>query len=58
MTALDELIETANRLSQRLEQAANDERRFCVDIQMRLEAMSWDLFKNANELLEIKNYIG
>jgi hypothetical protein len=58
MTALDELIETANRLSQRLEMAANDERRFCVDIQMRLEAMSWDLFKNANELLEIKNYIG
>jgi hypothetical protein len=58
MTALDELIETANRLSQRLEQAANDERRFCVDIQLRLEAMSWDLFKNANELLEIKNYIG
>lgn len=57
MTSIDELIETANRLSKRLEQAANDENRFCIDIQMRLEAMSWEIYRNANELNEIKQYI-
>lgn len=57
MTNLQDLIETANRLSQRLEQAANEERRFCVDIQMRFEAMSWETLRLANEIQEIKNYI-
>jgi len=57
MTNLQELIETANRLSRRLEDAANDEKRFCIDIQMRLESMSWEIYRAANELQEIKNYI-
>jgi hypothetical protein len=57
MTNLQELIETANRLSQRLEQAANDEKKFCVDIQIRLEQMAWEIYRNANELNEIKQYI-
>lgn len=57
MTNLEELIETANRLSERLEKAANDENRFCVDIQLRLEAMSWEIYRTANELTEIKHYI-
>ena len=57
MTNLQELIETANRLSQRLEQAANDEKKFCVDIQLKLECMAWEIFRTANELNEIKQYI-
>lgn len=57
MTNIQELIETANRLSTRLEQAANEERRFCADIQLRLEQMSWEMFRTANELKEIKDYI-
>lgn len=57
MTNIQELIETANRLSRTLEQAANDERRFCADIQLRLEQMSWEMFKTANELREIKDYV-
>jgi hypothetical protein len=57
MTALDELIETANRLSQRLEQAANNEKKWCVDIQLRFEQMSWECLRLANEMQEIKNYI-
>jgi hypothetical protein len=56
MTNLQELIETAHRLSNSLEQAANEEKRFCVDIQIRLEALSWELYRTANELREIKNY--
>lgn len=57
MTNLQELIETANRLSQNLERAANEERRFCIDIQMRFEQMSWETLRLANEIQEIKNYI-
>ncbi len=57
MTNLQELIETANRLSKRLEDAANDEKRFCVEIQMKLESMSWEIFRAANDLESIKNYI-
>lgn len=56
MTNIEELIQTAQRLSQNLEKAANEERRFCVDIQLRLEALSWELYRTANELQEIKNY--
>ena len=57
MTNLQELIETANRLSQRLEQAANDELRFGYDICARLEQISWEVYRTANELNEIKEYI-
>lgn len=57
MTNLQDLIETANRLSQRLEQAANDEKRFCVDLQLRFEQMSWECLRLSNEMQEIKTYI-
>lgn len=57
MTNLQELIETANRLSKRLEDAANDEKRFSVDICLALERMSWEIYRNANDLESIKNYI-
>lgn len=57
MTNLNELIETANRLSQRLEDAANDEKRFCVDIQLRFEQLSWEIYRTANEIESIKSYI-
>lgn len=57
MTNLNELIETANRLSKRLEDAANDEKRFSVDLQLRFEQMSWDFYRAASELNEIKGYI-
>lgn len=64
MTNLNELIETANILSTRLEQvanefeqAANDEKKFCIEICMKLEAMSWEIYRTANELEEIRSYI-
>lgn len=57
MTNLQELIETANRLSQRLEKAANDEKNFCFDMQLRLEQMSWETFRTANELKAMKEYM-
>ncbi len=56
MTNLQELIDTANRLSQRLEQAASDEMKFGIDLCMTLESMAWQTFRLANDLNEIKSY--
>lgn len=56
MTNLEELIETTNRLCANLEKAANDEKRFCVDICLRLEQMSWEMYRAANDLKMIKEY--
>lgn len=56
MTNLEELIETTNRLCANLEKAANDEKRFCVDICLRLEQMSWEMYRTANDLKTIKEY--
>jgi uncharacterized protein YhaN len=56
MTNLEELIQTAQRLGQRLEMAANEEKRFCVDACLSLEKMAWNLHRTANELEAIKNY--
>ena len=57
MTNLQDLIETANRLSQTLEKAACEEKRFSDDICMILERMSWEIFRVSNDLNEIRNYI-
>lgn len=56
MTNLQELIETASRLSHRLEMAASEEKRFCIDICIKLEQMSWELYRTANDLKAIKDY--
>lgn len=58
MSTLQELINTANALSQRLEKAAIEEKTLCDDLRFRLELMSYEIFKTANELNEIKYYIG
>jgi hypothetical protein len=57
MTDLQELIETAFTLSKRLEKAASEEKRFCYDLQLRFEQMSFESLRLASELQEIKNYI-
>jgi hypothetical protein len=58
MTNLQELIDTANKLSERLEMAANDEKRFSIDLQLHFERMSWQALCWANDLQEIKSYSG
>jgi hypothetical protein len=57
MTNLEELIEAANKLSKTLEMAASEEERFCMDLQLRFEQLSWEILRTANEIQEIKNYI-
>lgn len=57
MTDLQKLIETALILSQNLEKAASEEKRFCVDICMKLERMAWESWCLSNDLQSIKSYI-
>lgn len=57
MTNLQELIDTANQLSRNLDKAASEEKRFCADLQLRFEQLSWELLRTANELQLIRDYI-
>jgi hypothetical protein len=57
MTNLEELIQMTRRLSERLANAANEEKRFCVDIQLRLEQMSWEIIRTADQLNAIQQFI-
>ncbi len=57
MTAIEELEMTARSLSERLEKAANDDRKFSTDIQLLLERMSWEIMRHADDLQEIQSYI-
>lgn len=56
MTNLQDLIDVANHLSITLEKASNDEKKFCFDLQMTLEQMSWQALRMANDLKEIRSY--
>lgn len=57
MKELEELIQTANSLSLNLEKASNKENEFPCEICLRLEQMSWELFRTFNELREIRAYL-
>ncbi len=57
MTDLQKLIETALILSQNLEKAANEEKRFSVEICMALEKMSWESMCLSNDLESIRSYL-
>ena len=57
MSDMMQLIETANRLSDRLSDMATEEKRFGFEICHLLEQISYDVFKTANELKEINQYV-
>jgi hypothetical protein len=57
MTNLEELIQITRRLSERLANAANEEKRFCIDIQIKLEQMSWEIIRTADQLNAIQQFI-
>ena len=56
-TNLEELLETARQLSERLSQAAEDEMIFSQMMQEEFEKMSWEMLRMSNELEELKSYI-
>ena len=57
MDHVQELIETASKLCATLERSATMEKLFCIDIQIRLEQMSWEAYRMANELKELRQYV-
>jgi hypothetical protein len=54
---LDMLIMTANILSNRLAEAAEDECRFGVNLCLLLEMMSWEMLRAKDDLQEIANLV-
>jgi len=58
MTNIEELIETANKLCKNLEAASKEETRFCSDLCLKLEVMSWEMWRSANDLKEAINAYG
>lgn len=57
MSDLDLLIETANRLSNRLEEMANDEKRFGFEIGSQLEKLAYITFCTAEDLKDINTVL-
>lgn len=56
MTDLEELIEVADRLCNRLEKAASDEKKFSLDLCLQFERQSWEMFKLCNEIKELREF--
>jgi hypothetical protein len=54
MTDLEELIDTANGLSKKLEKAAEEDKRFSIDICLAFEQMSWEIYRTMNDIKQIK----
>lgn len=57
-TELQQLIEAAESLSNTLEQAANNEKQFCVDMCMALERYSYETGRMTNEMKELQQRFG
>lgn len=56
--AVDELIEAAENLCRNLELASTNETKFCADVCMHFEQYSWELYKMASNMREIKQIYG
>jgi hypothetical protein len=55
---IEELIQTADRLCASLDQASQNEKKFCDNICDQLERMSWETMRLVNDLRQIQEYIG
>ena len=58
MNDLEELIKTADALCAKLTKAAQDEKRFSYELCAKLESMSWETWRSANELKDAINFYG
>lgn len=58
MTDLELLVETCNRLSNRLSDMANDEKQFSVNLCIELEHLSWQTLRTADTLKELNYRFG
>jgi len=58
MSDMDLLIETFNRLSNRLDQMAANEKNYSYDLCMMLENLSWETLRTADCLKNVKDNLG
>lgn len=58
MSDLQDLINAADNLCNSLEVIANNDKKFCVDIQLELERYSWEMYRMKQNLQELKSYHG
>ena len=58
MNDIEELIKTAEALCKNLEIASQHERKFCNELCSKLEMMSWETWRQANDLREAVNFYG
>lgn len=58
MTELEKLVQTANELCERLEMASANDKMFCDDVCEALEVYSWETFRLANNINELKERFG
>jgi hypothetical protein len=57
MSALNELINAAEKLCESLDKAASNEKKFCHNVCNELERMSWETLRISNDLKQIKEYV-
>lgn len=57
MTVLQEIIESLNRIVSSLDRAAEDEKKFGVDMCIQLEKFSWEAYRMSNNITEIKDTV-
>ena len=57
MSDMEQLIETTYKLSYTLSMLADNERQFGYDLCYRIEQLSYEMHKSANELKEIRSYL-
>ena len=58
MTDIEELIESANKLCTSLDTLSQNEKRFNDNLLTAFERMSWEIYKQVNDLKEIQEYLG
>ena len=58
MSELEQLVEAATKLSNSLEKASENEKKFCVDLCLELERYSWETYRIANNIKELKELFG
>ena len=56
-TALDELVETCNKLCVTLDSVSNNELKHCAELAQQLEIWSWEALRMANGIKSVKEMI-
>jgi hypothetical protein len=58
MSNIQELIDTADRLCQNIDTTIENDKKYCDDVLMELERISWSMLRMRNDLMTIKQWEG